>query len=142
MTVNILGIVDCDGEKNHLHRYIYDEGEGNKGGCVVASLIMKHLRDRGLLDGTKWKKLSIIMDNCVGQNKNNYVLRLAPYLIRKGYFSTVQFIFLVVGHTKNAADRFFNNENVLPILKCVLYESIGRIMWTTPTSYRKTNVLR
>ena len=93
MTVNTLGIVDCNGEKDHLHGYIYDEGEGNKGGCVVASLIMKHLRDRGLLDGTKRKKLSIIMDNCVGQNKNNYVLRLAPYLIRKGYFSTVQIVF-------------------------------------------------
>ncbi len=25
-----------------------------------------------------------------------------------GYFKSVQFIFLVVGHTKNAADRLFN----------------------------------
>ena len=48
------------------------------------------------------------MDNCVGQNKNNYVLRLAPYLVEKGYFSHVQFVFLDVGHTKNAADQFFN----------------------------------
>jgi hypothetical protein len=40
------------------------------------------------------------MDTCAGQNKNNYVLRLAPYLIKKGYFKAVTFIFLVVGHTK------------------------------------------
>jgi hypothetical protein len=26
-----------------------------------------------------------------------------------GYFKSVQFIFLVVGHTKNAADRLFNS---------------------------------
>ena len=109
VNVNTLGIVDCNNEKDHLHGYIYDEGEANKGGNVVASLIIKHLKDRGLLEeGVKRKKLSIIMDNCVGQNKNNYVLRLAPYLVRKGYFSHVQFVFLVVGHTKNAADRFFN----------------------------------
>ena len=77
-------------------------------GCVVASLIMKYWRERGLLDSTKKKKLSIIIDYYVGQNKNTYLLRLAPYLIRKGYFLTVQFVFLVVGHTKNAADCVFN----------------------------------
>ena len=43
-----------------------------------------------------------------GQNKNNSVIRLAAYLVRKGYFSKVEFVFLVAGHTKNAADRLFN----------------------------------
>ena len=36
------------------------------------------------------------------------VLRLVPYLVECGYFKKVNFIFLVVGHTKNAADRLFN----------------------------------
>lgn len=112
MNVYTLGIVDCNGKKDdlrdHLYGYIYDEGEGGKGGNAVASLLMKHLNDRNLLDGKKRKKLSIIMDNCAGQNKNNSVLRLASYLVRKGHFSTVEFVFLVAGHTKNAADRFFN----------------------------------
>jgi hypothetical protein len=49
-----------------------------------------------------------VMDNCAGQNKNNYILRLAPYIAEKGYFQEVHFIFLVVGHTKNVADRLFN----------------------------------
>ena len=36
------------------------------------------------------------------------MLRLAPYLVHKGYFEEVGFIFLVAGHTKNSADRLFN----------------------------------
>jgi hypothetical protein len=108
-TINLLGIVDCSQEKEILHAYAYSEEEGGKGGNNVASLIMKHLQDRGLLeDGKKRKRLNIIMDNCPGQNKNNFVVRLAPYLQEKGYFMEVNFIFLVVGHTKNVADRLFN----------------------------------
>ena len=37
------------------------------------------------------------------------MLRLAPLLVEAGFFETVNFIFYVVGHTKNAADRWFNS---------------------------------
>jgi hypothetical protein len=107
-TINVFGIVDCNQEKEVLHSYSYGEEHGGKGGNNVASLLMKHLDDRGFLDGTKRKCLNVVMDNCPGQNKNNYVLRLAPYLVEKGFFQEVRFIFLVVGHTKNVADRLFN----------------------------------
>jgi hypothetical protein len=107
-TINLLGIVDCNQEKEVLHAYAYSEEEGGKGGNNVASLIMKHLEDRGLLDGKQRKRLNIVMDNCPGQNKNNFVLRLGPYLQEKGYFAEVLFIFLIVGHTKNVVDRLFN----------------------------------
>jgi hypothetical protein len=36
-------------------------------------------------------------------------LKLAAWLMATGYFKSVQFIFLVVGHTKNAADHLFNS---------------------------------
>ena len=32
----------------------------------------------------------------------------ALYLVEAGYFKTVNFVFYIVGHTKNAADRWFN----------------------------------
>ena len=48
------------------------------------------------------------MDNWAGQNKNKMVLRLAAYLVEANYFQKVNFIFYVVGHTKNPADRLFN----------------------------------
>ena len=54
------------------------------------------------------KELTIIMDNCAGQNKNRMVLRLANYLVEANYFEKVSFVFYIVGHTKNACDRWFN----------------------------------
>jgi hypothetical protein len=59
-------------------------------------------------DNKKGKELTIIMDNCSGQNKNRMVLRLANYLVEADYFEKVNFVFYIVGHTKNACDRWFN----------------------------------
>ena len=56
--------------------------------------------------------LSVFCDNCGGQNKNNTVLRMAAFLVEMGYFTEVEVVFLIVGHTKNACDRLFN------MLKC------------------------
>jgi hypothetical protein len=76
----------------------------------VASLIVKTLRQLNLLrDDSAGGELNIIFDNCSGQNKNNTVLRLAAWLKQMGYFKKVKFVFLIVGHTKNAADRLFNS---------------------------------
>ena len=61
-----------------------------------------------MLDNATGKELTIIMDNCAGQNKNRMVLRLATYLVEAEYFAKVSFIFYIVGHTKNACDRWFN----------------------------------
>jgi hypothetical protein len=54
------------------------------------------------------KELNVVMDNCGGQNKNRFVLRLAPLFVELLYYKQVNIIFLVAGHTKNAADRLFN----------------------------------
>ena len=36
------------------------------------------------------------------------VLQLATYLVEAGFFEKVSFVFYIVGHTKNACDRWFN----------------------------------
>jgi hypothetical protein len=111
LTIFNLGVVDVshpDGE--HLYCHLYKEGDGKKGGDNVASLLMKSLRQLNILQGgCRGKELNVVFDNCPGQNKNHHVLWLVPYLVEMGYFQAVNFIFLVVGHTKNAADRRFNN---------------------------------
>ena len=93
----------------HLHAHVYHEGVAKKGATNVTSLIVKTLRHLNVLrDDSVGGELNIIFDNCGGQNKNSTVLRLAAWLMALGYFKAVNFIFLVVGHTKNAADRLFN----------------------------------
>jgi hypothetical protein len=112
LTIYCFGITNVYLEQPKLQAYIYHEGEGKKGGNNVASMIMKHIRDMGWAttdDGAKQRtELNIIMDNCAGQNKNRMVLRLSPLLVELQWYARVNMIFLVAGHTKNAADRLFN----------------------------------
>jgi hypothetical protein len=86
------------------------EGGGRKGGNNVASLLHKEFMSQGWLDRSKGPRaeLSIIVDNCAGQNKNKMVLRYALILVELGYYKEVNIIFLVAGHTKNSCDRLFN----------------------------------
>ena len=93
-----------------MHCHVYNKGVAKKGAINVALLIVKTLRQLNLLqDDSAGGELNIIFDNCSGQNKNNTVLRLAAWLKQMGYFKKVKFVFLIVGHTKNAADRLFNS---------------------------------
>jgi hypothetical protein len=82
--------------------YGYMEDKGSKGGNNVASLIIKALHDLDWIkeDGSTGKQLSIILDNCGGQNKNNFVLRLALWLVEWSYFKKVEIIFLYQGAYK------------------------------------------
>ncbi len=91
-----------------MHCHVYTKGVGKKGANNVASLIMKTLQKQNFLcKDSVGGELNIIFDNCFGQNKNT-VLKLPAWLMAMGYFKEIHFIFLVVSHTKNAADHLFN----------------------------------
>ena len=53
------------------------------------------------------KKVFLHADNCVGQNKNNYVLWYLMWRVLTGRHSEVTLSFLVVGHTKFSPDWCF-----------------------------------
>ncbi len=66
----------------------------------------------------------------------NTVLRLASWIAQVEYFLEVNLIFLIVGHTKNAADRLFNSSKVQYQEKNLytfdqLVEALGT-SWTIP----------
>jgi hypothetical protein len=52
--------------------------------------------------------LTFAFDNCSGQNKNGMVLKLVVCSVEMGHFEEVEFLFLIVRHAKNPADRLFN----------------------------------
>ena len=110
LKINVFGVVDCSIFGGKLSAHVYHEGVAKKGGNNVTSLIIKELSRLNLLvDGDPpGKELTFIMDNCAGQNKNRMVLRLATWLVEAEYFEKVNFIFYIVGHTKNACDRWFS----------------------------------
>jgi hypothetical protein len=87
LTINLFGIVDLICTPNKLNCYAYRGFTGKKGSNNVASLLMQDLHDKfWIRKGSPGKSLTIVIDNCGGQNKNNVVLRLAPYLVEMGYF--------------------------------------------------------
>jgi hypothetical protein len=101
LTINTFGIADVTQKPMKMLAYGYTKDKGGKGGNNVASLIMKGLADlRWLKQDCPGKRLSIIMDNCGGQNKNKYVLCLALLLAELNYFLTIELIFYTRGHTK------------------------------------------
>jgi len=104
------GHLNNDGTvREHMHAHVYHEGTGKKGSNNVASHIMKTLRFMDIIrDNEAGGELNIFFDNCSGQNKNNTALKLLVWLCEMGYFKRVNFNFLIVGHTKNAADHLFN----------------------------------
>jgi hypothetical protein len=108
LTLHLFGIVDISRSPNRLDCYCYHEFTGKKGSNNVASLLMNYLFEHGMLQTAgPAERLTIVKGNFSGQNKNNVVLRLAHYLIKMNYFCTVDFVFCVRGHAKNACDRFF-----------------------------------
>lgn len=106
--VYIFGIVNVSQKPNKLTAYVYQEEDGNKGGDNVASLLMCYLTNNIIRRNEIGGCLTIIADNCAGQNKNNSVLRMALWLVEMKHFNKVQIVFYVKGHTKNACDRMFN----------------------------------
>ena len=104
-----LGIVDVS--EDQLYAYIYEESAAKKGANNVASILMYHVLTF-ILNNFRYSaginELNIVMDNCGGQNKNGTVLKMAAYFVERGWFKSVNMIFLVKGHTKNDCDRMFN----------------------------------
>ena len=97
--------IDSDGEiRDHMHAHVYHEGMGKKGAKNVCSLIIQTLKRGIFREDVPGGKLNIVFDNCSGQNKNNMVLLPLVWLTEMGYFKKVNFVFLIVGHTKNAAN--------------------------------------
>ena len=117
---------DTNDPKEHMYAHVYHEGIAKKGANNVASLIMKTLGLENVLrEGDPGGELNIVFDNCSGQNKNNTILDLVPYFLERGYFKKVNFIFLVVGHTKNAADRLFNTlKTIYRDVNCYIMEEL------------------
>jgi hypothetical protein len=109
LKINLFGIVDLSITPKELNCYAYREFTANKGSNNDASILMQDLFDKLWMRKDKpGKKLTVAMDNCGGQNKNNVFMCLAPYFVEMGYFKTVVLTFYVRGHTKNACNRTFN----------------------------------
>ena len=81
LKISVFGIVDCSIFGGKLSAHVYDEVVAKKGGNNVASMLINEFKRLNIMrEYETGKELTIVMDNCSGQNKNQMVLRLANYL--------------------------------------------------------------
>ena len=110
ITVLVFGVNDNSrpNGSDEMNVYLWHEKDGNRGANNIVSCLLKDYQKRGYFNGQLNNSLTVIADNCAGQNKNEDVVRFHAWLVEAGVFKTVSVVFLVKGHTKNACDRMFN----------------------------------
>lgn len=118
----------------YLHTHLYSEKEDDNCSKNIASLIMKTLTNLNILrEGEARGKLTTVFDNFTGQNKNNTVLLMVPYLIECSFAKTIQFVFLVVRHTKNACNCLFNGLKSIYCTKNIWHYLSSLMSWIIQT---------
>jgi hypothetical protein len=106
VNVNLFGVYCTNtGEQRN---FIYSEYKGGKGSNEVISMLYRVIKEHKERNPV-YEKLTVYADNCVGQNKNNFVVKFLMLLCHLGMFNEVNLKFFVKGHTKNACDRGFGH---------------------------------
>lgn len=90
-------------DSNHAFMCMWHEGVSGRGGNEVASTLLK-LLNSGV---TQKKHLLLWSDNCAGQNKNRMVIFVLVFLALHEVFETIEYNFLISGHSFMACDRDF-----------------------------------
>ncbi|POM74306.1 LOW QUALITY PROTEIN: Hypothetical protein PHPALM_8764 [Phytophthora palmivora] len=104
-SVNVFGIYFAN--KGIHYNYVYDETVAGKGTDEVNSMLHHFIDHIVITNG--YRKLTVYADNCGGQNKNNFVVKMLLALTHMEDLDTVNLKFFVKGHTKNAVDRGFGH---------------------------------
>lgn len=98
----IFGIV-CEAVPRQVN-FLIDEGvDCGKGANATISYVHYYLQHYGL--GEDHVQLSA--DNCSGQGKNNYFIWYLMWRTLLHLHSSIDYSFLIAGHTKFAPDRYF-----------------------------------
>lgn len=91
-------------DTNKAFMCMWHEGVSGRGSNQVTSCLLKILNMPGVVDK---RHVQLWSDNCAGQNKNKVVLFLLIFLASHGLFDSLEYNFLVSGHSFMACDRDF-----------------------------------
>eukprot|EP00834_Sanchytrium_tribonematis_P006429 NODE_471_length_7033_cov_0.382031.p1 type:complete len:574 gc:universal NODE_471_length_7033_cov_0.382031:4047-2326(-) len=104
LNIHLFGIFNETRQKQL--NYIYREDQGKKGSNNVTSILIDYIYR---LAEQQRKHLVLFADNCVGQNKNNTVMKLLNWLCLTGKCESIEMKFMIKGHTKFSPDSGFGN---------------------------------
>ena len=99
---DIFGIC-CEGSRIQVN-YLIDEAESiGKGANSIISYLHYFLEVYGVGE----QHLQLQADNCVGQNKNNYMIQYLAWRCLTGKHMSCSIHFMMVGHTRFSPDQYF-----------------------------------
>ena len=93
-----------DVKTNKSTMFIWEETSGGRGSDEIGSCWLKWLE---LMNSDTFNTVTIVADNCGGQNKNVVIVLTALQQVHKGRLKRVELVFLVSGHSYMPCDRSF-----------------------------------
>ena len=84
------------------YSFLWNEHEGKKGACEIATSLNKFLQTKAA-EGAK--AVYLFCDCCGGQNRNRFILIMLSNALKTLGFEKIELIFLVSGHSQNENDN-------------------------------------
>ena len=106
----LFGVKDnyrLDGMDN-MDAFLWHKKEGKCGYNNITLCLYSFYKSRGFSNWSNCGYLTMVADNCTGQNKNETVMWFPLLLLEASIFPEVCVIFLVKDHTKKACNWMFN----------------------------------
>ncbi|CAI6375868.1 unnamed protein product [Macrosiphum euphorbiae] len=82
--------------------YVWSEDKAKRGANEIASCLWKYLNDS--INSSMNLPIIFYSDNCVGQNKNKFIISLYMYATMRLEIPSITNKFLVCGHSQNEGD--------------------------------------
>ena len=98
----LFGVI-CEGLPRQVNFIIDEASSTGKGANTTISYVHYYFKKHGLGE----TDVHLNVDNCAGQNKNNYFLWHLAWRTMMNLHHSITYSFLVAGHTKFAPDRCF-----------------------------------
>ena len=95
--------VHAEGLSSQVNYLIDEAASTGKGANCVISYMHHYLTQFGLGE----KEMHLHADNCVGQNKNSFMMQYLAWRVLSGLHTTISIHFMLAGHTKFAPDWCF-----------------------------------
>ena len=95
--------VHAEGLSSQVNYLIDEAASTGKGANCVISYLHHYLTQFGLGE----KEMHLPADNCVGQNKNSFMMQYLAWRVLSGLHTTISIHFMLAGHTKFAPDWCF-----------------------------------
>lgn len=103
--LNVFNLTFFDLKSTDVYCFVWHEGEADRGVNEIGSCVLKVIEEKALSAKEEPIDLIFYTDNCGGQQKNKFMIKLYQYAVQNfPKINSITHKFLVKGHTQNEGD--------------------------------------